>query len=591
MNNLKKIFFLINSREKKIFILLIMLILIMALFEMIGVASILPFIAILSNPSLVDTNVILNTIFQHSLKLGVENKEEFLFFIGLFMFILLITSIILKGLTGFFQVRFITSLEYNISKRLVEEYLHQPYSWFLSRHSSDLGKNILSETSTVISGYIQSIIDLIAKTVIAIAIIILLLIVNLNLAFTIGSLLIFVYLVVIYFSRKYLKKIGVIRLKNNQLRFKAVNEAFGAVKAIKVGGLEKIYINNFSKSAQIFAKTLASAQIIVQIPRLVIEAIAFGGIILMILYFIKEKGSFNYALPIISLYVLAGYRLLPALQQIYMSYSNMNFHRPAFDKLYTDLKSLKHFNKSKDQEFLRFNKTIALKNIYYSYPDALRTVLKDVNLNFSVNSTIGLVGATGSGKTTTVDIILGLLEPQKGTLEVDGIIITEQNLRSWQKSIGYVPQHIFLSDDTIAANIAFGVETQDINQNLVEKASKIAELHQFVIDELPEQYQTKVGERGVRLSGGQRQRIGIARALYHNPKILILDEATNALDHQTEKAVMDAINNLNKKTTIILIAHRLNTVKNCDVIFKLDKGRVVNQGTFDQIIDYNNNYK
>ena len=587
MNNIKKIFFLINSSEKKIFILLIMLILIMALFEMIGVASIMPFIAILSNPSLVDTNIILNTIFQYSLKLGVDNKQEFLFFMGLIMFILLISSIILKGLTGFFQVRFITTLEYNISKRLVEEYLHQPYSWFLSRHSSDLSKNILSETNTVIGGYIQSIIDLIAKTVVAIAIIILLLIVNLNLALTIGSSLIFVYLFVIYFSRKYLKKIGAIRLKHNQLRFKAVNEAFGAVKAIKVGGLEKIYTNNFSKSAQIFAKTLASAQIIVQIPRLVIEAVAFGGIILMILYFIKEIGSFNYALPIISLYVLAGYRLLPALQQIYMSYSNMNFNRPAFDKLYTDLENLKHFNNTKDQESLIFNKTIVLKNIYYSYPDALRTALKDINLSFSVNSTIGLVGATGSGKTTTVDIILGLLEPQKGTLEVDGIIITEQNRRSWQKSIGYVPQHIFLSDDTIAANIAFGVETRDINQNLVEKASKIAELHQFIIDELPNQYQTKVGERGVRLSGGQRQRIGIARALYHNPKILILDEATNALDHQTEKAVMDAINNLNKKTTIILIAHRLNTVKNCDIIFKLDKGSVVKQGTFDQIIDNN----
>ena len=591
MKNLKKIFFLLNSQEKKNFILLLLLILTMALFEMMGVASIMPFIAILSNPDLINTNIILNTIFQYSLKLGVQNKEDFLFFMGLFMFVLLITSIILKGLTGFFQIRFITSLEYNIGKRLVERYLHQPYSWFLSKHSSDLGKNILSETSTAINGNILSIMELITRTLVAVAIIILLLIVNLKLALTIGSILVFVYLFIIYFSRKYLKKIGKIRLRNNQLRFKAVNEAFGAVKAIKVGGLEKIYINNFSKSAQIFAKTLASAQNIVQLPRLVIEAVAFGGILLMLFYFIKEVGSLNYALPIISLYVLAGYRLLPALQQIYASYSNMMFNRPAFDKLYTDLESLKHSNKYKDQEFLTFNKTIALKNIYYSYPNALRTALKDVNLSFSVNSTIGLVGATGCGKTTTVDIILGLLEPQKGTLEVDGTIVTKQNLRSWQKLIGYVPQYIFLSDDTIAANIAFGVETQDINQQLVEKASRIAELHQFVIDELPEQYQTKIGERGVRLSGGQRQRIGIARALYHNPKILILDEATNALDHQTEKAVMDAINNLNKKTTIILIAHRLNTVKNCDVIFKLDKGRVVNQGTFDQIIDYNNNYR
>ena len=183
-----------------------------------------------------------------------------------------------------------------------------------------------------------------------------------------------------------------------------------------------------------------------------------------------------------------------------------------------------------------------------------------------------------------MDIILGLLEAQKGTLEVDGKIITLENSRSWQRSIGYVPQHIYLADDSVAANIAFGVKPENISEKAVTKASIIANLHNFVIEELPEKYQTKVGERGVRLSGGQRQRIGIARALYHNPKILILDEATSALDNQTEEAVMDAINNLNKDITIILIAHRLNTVKNCDIIFKLDKGQVIEQGTFDELI-------
>ena len=201
------------------------------------------------------------------------------------------------------------------------------------------------------------------------------------------------------------------------------------------------------------------------------------------------------------------------------------------------------------------------------------------------------MGATGSGKTTTVDIILSLLEPQKGTLEVDDQVITQHNSRAWQRSIGYVPQQIYLSDNTISANIAFGVDPKNINQEIVEKVSKIANLHEFVTNELPKNYQTTIGERGVRLSGGQRQRIGIARALYHNPKVLILDEATSALDNLTEKAVMDAIDNLSKNITIILIAHRLSTVKKCDRIYLLDKGELKNEGSFEELIKANDNFR
>jgi ABC-type multidrug transport system fused ATPase/permease subunit len=212
-------------------------------------------------------------------------------------------------------------------------------------------------------------------------------------------------------------------------------------------------------------------------------------------------------------------------------------------------------------------------------------------LNISFNDTVGLVGATGSGKTTIVDIILGLLEAQKGTLEIDGKVITKHNTQSWQRSIGYVPQHIYLSDDTVAANIAFGQEPRDFDENKIQKASKIANLHEFVMHELPNQYQTTIGERGVRLSGGQRQRIGIARALYFNPQVLILDEATSALDNLTEKIVMDAVNNLSKHKTIILIAHRLSTVKKCDKIFLLEKGELKNEGTFDELININENFR
>jgi ABC-type multidrug transport system fused ATPase/permease subunit len=301
------------------------------------------------------------------------------------------------------------------------------------------------------------------------------------------------------------------------------------------------------------------------------------------MYSTAQTGSFIEALPIVSLFVFAGYRLMPTIQQIYGSFTQLTFVGPSLNKLYDDLKNLKPFNENQDRSILSCNKSIVLNNICYTYPNASQVALKNINLTIPAKSTVGFVGVTGSGKTTTADIILGLLEAQKGTLEVDGKIITQLNSRSWQRSVGYVPQHIYLSDDTVAANIAFGVEAKDINQNIVEKSAKIASLHEFILNELPRQYQTKIGERGVRLSGGQRQRIGIARALYLNPKVLILDEATNALDHQTEQVVMDTINNLNKDITIIMVAHRLNTVRNCETIFLFSKGELIGQGKLEEI--------
>lgn len=581
----KKLFLLLNRNEKIQSILILILISIMALLEMIGIASILPFMAVLTNPNLIETNLILNKMFETSYIFGVNTNQHFLFALGVIVFLMLIISQIFKIFTTYIQVRFIYMREYTLGKSVLENYLHQPYSWFLNRHSAELGKTILSEVQTLVFNGMLPLMELIAKGTVTIALVILLIIVDPSLAIIIGISLAGAYSIIFYFVRNYLRRNGEKRLINNQLRFKAVSEAFAAAKEVKVGGLENTYIKSFSNSSRIYAQAFASQSVVSQLPRYVLEAIGFGGILLMILYMMVKTGNFNNSLPVISLYVFAGYRLLPALQQMYSAFVQLTFIEPSLDKLSKDIESLKPISKNQNKEPLSFKQSIKLKNVYFCYPNSSRNALINTSLNIPSKSKIGLIGSTGSGKTTLVDIILGLLEPQKGHLEVDGKIITRQNARSWQKSIGYVPQHIYLSDDTISANIAFGVKSKYIDQKAVEKASKIANLHEFIIKELPNNYQTTIGERGVKLSGGQRQRIGIARAIYHNPKILILDEATSALDNYTEKAVMDAINNLSKDITIIVIAHRLNTIKMCDTIFKIDKGQVISHGTYDELIN------
>ena len=585
MQTFKKLFFLLTHKERIQFGKLVFMMLLVALFDMIGVASILPFMAVLTNPILVETNIILNSMFKISNIFGVETNQQFLFALGFVVLALLFISLFFKAFTTYLQLRFVSMREYSISKRLVEGYLHQPYSWFLNRNSADLGKTILSELRVIIGSGFRPVMDIISKGTIAVAIAVLLFVNNPKLTLIISLSIGSAYLFIFYFLKTYLSRIGKERLKKNELRYIAISEAFGAAKEVKVGGLEKIYLDRFTNHQKIFSLHQASAQIVAQLPRFILEGLAFGIVIISILYLMTQSGNFNAALPVISLYVFAGYRLMPALQQIYASYSQITFARPSVDKLHEDIKNLKSFNNDQNQEDFSLNKKISLNNIYYNYPNSSRPALNDINLTISVNSTVGLVGSTGSGKTTAVDIILGLLEPQKGTLEVDGKSITSKNLRSWQKLIGYVPQHIYLSDDSILSNIAFGENPDEINLKEVEKVSKIANLHNFVMNDLPNQYLTKIGERGVRLSGGQRQRIGIARALYNNPKVIIFDEATSALDNETEKAVMEAVDNLDKDKTIILIAHRLNTLKNCDIIFKIENGFVTDQGSFDKLVN------
>jgi len=575
------LFALLMPKERVRAQVLLFMILIMALLDTVGVASIMPLMAVITNPSLIETNRLL--LMLNNL-LGRPSQQDFLLILGVGMFVLLLLSLVFKALTTYCQLRFNLMREYSIGKRLVEGYLYKPYSWFLTRNSADLGKNILSEVSTVIDKAMIPFTILVAQSAVAIALLLLLLIVDPILALAISLVLSGAYSIIFRLMSAKLSRLGHDTLEANAKRFSAVNEAFSAAKEVKIGGLEENYIASFSKSAELYAKHQSVSLAIVSLPRFVLEAVAFGGMMLMVLYLIRQGTSFSDVLPVISLYAFAGYRLVPALQQIYGALSQLRITGAAINALHTELSKLNFdaVNNTPSNPFF-LKESITLNNIHYTYPNASRPTINGLSMVIPARKVIGLIGETGCGKTTTVDLILGLLEAQQGALCVDYQIIDSKSIRQWQKTIGYVPQQIYLADDTVLANIAFGVRGGDICQEAVVRAAKIANLHDFVTHELPEGYETKVGERGVRISGGQRQRIGIARAIYHNPQVLILDEATSALDTLTELAVMEAINKLRHNITIILIAHRLSTVQDCDQIFLLEKGTLVAQGNYEQL--------
>ena len=583
MNIIKKFSFLLSVKEQKRAVLIFCAVIILSMIELAGLASILPFMAILTDPEVIENNAKLNKVFQTSKIFGVENKDQFLFFSGLIVFLLLIISLAMKSFVTYLQINFSSGARYNIEKRIITGYLNQSYSWFLDRHSADLGKNILSEVTMVVQNGIRPMIDLIAKSVVAIAVIFLLIAVDPKLALIVGLTLGSTYFIIYVLIRGYLKFLGQERLKIIKGRFTLVSEAFGAIKEIKINGLEKFYIDRFSTHAKKLTKYEALFSVLNSLPRFAIEAVAFGGMLLLVLFLMAKSNNFLSIVPILALYTFAAYRLIPLLQAVYMNINLLRYIGPPLDALNKELKNLEIYPSEEDIGDLQFKKEITLDKINFKYSNDSEFALNNIDIHIPIGSYVGIIGPTGCGKTTLIDIILGLLEAKDGKLRIDGKIINNHNRRSWQRKISYVPQQIFLSDDTIAANIAFGVDTNDINQNAVENAAKISSLHDFIINDLPLKYQTVVGERGIKLSGGQRQRIGIARAIYNDPQVLIMDEATNALDDLTERSVMNSVLELKNTKTIILITHRLSSVKNCDNIILIEKGKITHQGKFEQL--------
>ena len=562
---------------------LILLMIFTALVDMLGVASILPFMLVLTQPELIQQNSILAFLYE---LWGAPSIHLFYFGLGVLVFVALISALLLRAFTTYVTTHFGYSQEYRIGRRLVHGYLSQPYEWFLSRHSADLGKNILSDVNNVVADALVPVLNMFAQLTVAIALIALLMFVDLVLALSVGATLGLMYFCVFAVLSSYIKRLGNERLLANLKRFTILNNAFGAVKEVKITGAERSYIHRFSMAAEEYAKSQAKASVIGQMPRFVLEAIAFGGVLSLTLILVAQRGDLTAAIPTISLYALAGYRLMPALQQIYSSATSIRFASTNAENLYSELMSTPQMIIDKpDGAPLKCEEYIQFDDVVYSYQNSGRSALNGLTLKINARTFVGIVGVTGSGKTTAIDVLLGLLTPISGRIVVDGQVVDVHNRHLLNKSIGYVPQQIFLTDDTIQNNIAFNLPPDKIDHEAVVRAAKIANLHQFVTSELEEGYETFLGEGGVRLSGGQRQRIGIARALYNEPNLLVMDEATSSLDNLTERDVMAAVKSLGSHMTVILIAHRLSTVRDCDEIHLLESGKLKESGTYLQLLD------
>jgi ATP-binding cassette, subfamily B, bacterial PglK len=561
-----------------------LLAMVMGLIDVLGVASVLPFLAVVSNPELIQDNRWLRE--AHDL-LGQPTTSSFMILLGLAAFLFVLFAALFRAVTFYVLTYFVRMRVPSLSMRLMESYLSRPYVWFLQRHSSDLGKSILSEVSQVVNGPLQAAVNLVAYALMMAFLIAFLLLVEPVAA--IGAAVLFggTYGVIYLLARRPLARMGKERVQTNRVMFQIMQEAMGGIKNVKLMNLERSYLNRFHDPARRQARNQAAQSVISELPRHLLEVIAFGGMILFVLWLlITQGGSVSDVVPILGVYAFAAARTFPTLQKLFASISTLRFGQAALDALHADLTedAIHDLDRGADIAQLRLRQTLELNNVHFAFPDADKPALAGLSLSIPANTSVGIVGSTGAGKTTAVDLILGLLPATSGQLKVDNQVVTDANVRAWQKSVGYVPQDIFLTDDTVAANIAFGLPSDEIDHAAVERAARAAALHDFVVKELPQGYQTPVGERGTRLSGGQRQRIGIARALYSEPDLLVFDEATSALDNVTERLVIDAVQKLEGTKTIIMIAHRMSTVRNCDQVVLLERGRVVASGTYDDLV-------
>lgn len=563
-NNLAKIWALFPPTEKRKAIWMLLLALGMAVAETAGVISIMPFLSVLARPGIIQENPWLHAIYT---RLEFADPSRFITALGLASIALVITSSAFKTLTQHLLNRFVHLLRHSISCRLMERYLAQPYEFFIQRNTADLSKTILAEVDIVMYNLIQPFSQFIVQGIIVLAMLVLVFAYNpvtaLSIVAVVGCLYGFIYLLV----RRRLRRIGNEMVEANRQRYQTCNEALQGIRDIKITHAEWAYRQRYDYASRTQARHLAANETLSQTPLYLVEATGYTGLILIALALLLKNGDIAQVLPGLGLYGFAAYRMLPAVQIMYRGFARLNFASATLDNLHHDLTLPLPPTTTTGQPPIVPRQEIRLSGIRYAYPSSPhKPVLNGFNLVIPVNTSLGIQGPSGAGKSTVMDILLGLLEPQAGTLSVDGLPITAHNLPAWQAAIGYVPQHIYIADASVAANIAFGIHPEQIDMQAVQRAARAAQIHDFVVNELPQGYDTPVGDRGIRLSGGQRQRIGIARALYRDPPILLMDEATSALDSETELAVNSEILQLSGRKTVVIIAHRKTSLDNCQTL-------------------------
>lgn len=592
LKTISELFSLLTPLQRKKLYILQIFVVFMAFAELLGIASIAPFMALVGDVGLLERDNLFATLYIAS---GLSTPNEFLLYTGALVLALLTLSSIVSMFTIWRLSLYGATLGTEISDRLYAHYMRQNWLFHANSSSAYLTKQVSSEAMRVTEGIIQPLLQINAKLVVSIAIVVSILVYDPVVAIIGLLLFVGVYFLLYKAVHQWLVQNGRNVSKVYTQRFRLMNEGFGGIKDVLLLNRRFSFVSQFAASGKTLANARGNNRAISLVPRYFMELIALGSMIGLVLLLLKlHQGNLGAVLPILAVYTLAAFKLLPALQQIYANITDVKGNISAFESLRDDLLSSKYISQQNSRatsaELLHAHSNISLTNVTFTYPNKPKPAVKNLTLVIPANTVVGLVGLSGSGKSTTIDLLLGLLTPQQGQLSVDGKQITDEKLRLWQNTIGFVSQSLFLSEGTIAENIAFGLPENEIDVSRVKNALDLAHLTD-VIKQLPDGLNTKIGERGVQLSGGQRQRIGIARALYNDANVLVFDEATSALDGITEKIIMDAIHDFSGKKTIIMIAHRLKTVQKCDIIYYMEHGEIIAQGTYDQLILRNANFK
>jgi len=590
-SQLKELYSLLTNDQRKKLLRLQILVVLMAFAEIAGVVSIGPFMALVGDISQLQGEGILADLYRAT---GLEDPRDFLFWVGIGVLIVLAVAASISMFTIWRLSMYGAQVGAELGNRLFRHYMYQPWLFHASGSSSQLTNRIAQESTRITSLIINPLMQMNAKLVMALFLTLAIFLYNPVVALS-GLVLFSGAYVLLYKSvRRRLVRNGRHISEAQQMRFKLMGEGFGGIKDALLLGRQKVFTDRFQAECEKFAAAQGTTQALGQVPRYAMGLIAFGGIIFLVLYLLSShEGNLGTILPVLSVYALAGFKLLPAFQQAYTGLSQIRGNLAAFDAVRDDLRasSLTVAKSSVPTgQRLAPRSEIRFDDVVFSYPGTEEPALKNLNIAIPANKVTGLVGASGSGKSTAIDLLLGLIEPQQGKVLVDGQPVTKDNCRQWQNSLGFVPQSIFLSDSSITENIAFGLPPENVDEDKVKRAATMAHLDEL-LKQLPEGLATRVGERGVQLSGGQKQRIGIARALYHDADVLVLDEATSALDGITEKLIMDAIHDFAGKKTIIMIAHRLATVRQCDSLYLLEQGRVTGHGTYDELASGNTTFQ